>query len=196
MTKKFFTLLFIVLSGLIAKAQTTNKVALSISGNIDLPTSDAVPGPGFTLKAEVPLVSNLKLTLSAGYITNFFGNRSYTPAVLYTAPTFLNINSPTPYNFPTGPVNSGPYKFIPVKAGLQYYYFKSLYVNAEAGESFKANVTNNSFVYGVSLGWLAKFNPHNALDISAGFSNGYKLQDYDGEKIGEISLRLGYRYQF
>jgi hypothetical protein len=183
----------LVLSCIIAQAQTTNTVALSISGNVNLPSSNGVPGPGFTLKAEVPLIPNLKLTVSAGYLTNSFGTRLYAPS---PGPVlFLNINTPNPPAEPTGPVNTGPYEFIPVQAGLRFYYLKSLYVSAEAGEAFKANVTDNSFVYGGSMGWLLKFNPHHALDISVSYSNGYKLQDY-GEKVGEVVLGLGYRYQF
>jgi len=195
MLKKFLTLFILVLAGIIAHAQTANKVALSISGDVDFGSSNADGGPGFTLKVELPLATKLKLTVSAGYLSNTFPKRMYDlPAVLYTG-TYYNINTPNPPAEPTGPANSGPYEFIPVKAGLRYYYFKSLYVDAEAGEAFKANVTGNSFVYGGNLGGLVRFDQHNALDISAGYSNGYHLQDYN-EKIGEYTLRLGYRYQF
>lgn len=196
MTKKFLTLFILVLAGIMAHAQTTSKVALSASTGIDLPSSGGTPGPEFTLKAEVPLVTNLKLTVSAGYLVNSFGRRVYaaTP-VLYTG-TYYNINTPTtPPAEPTGPANSGPYEFIPVKAGLRYYYFKYLYVDAEAGDAFKANVTDNSFIYGGNLGGLASFSKHSALDISVGYSNGYHLQDTN-TKIGEVSFRIGYRYQF
>ena len=53
--------------------------------------------------------------------------------------------------------NKGPYKFIPLKAGLRYY-IKYFYLQGEAGESFKANVTANSFIYGGALGGLIPFN--------------------------------------
>lgn len=197
MIKKLLTLAFLLLAGIAVYAQNNDKFAINLSGDVNVPSgSDARPGPGLTLKAEVPLAPDLKLTFSAGYLTSYFSRRLYEPPVVeYNSPSEFNINTPNPALYPTGPVNGGPYEFVPVMVGFRLFYFKSLYVDGQAGEAFKANVTNNSFIYGGNLGWLLKFSAHNALDISAGYSNGYKLQD-TGDKISEVSFRLGYRFQF
>jgi hypothetical protein len=186
MMKNLYLVLALVFISTLCRAQTQNpdKVALSLGFDLFCPQDNAIPGPGFSARAELPLMPQLKFTLSASYFVNYYGPRLYESA-----------NPPSGPHVPTGPVNSGPYKFVPVQAGLRYYYFRTFYLEGEAGEAFKANVTDNSFIYGGTVGGLIRFNPHNAIDLGIGYSNGYKYQDYS-EKTFEAILRIAYRYQF
>ncbi len=166
-------------------AQTENKVALSLDAEASFVSRHAIGGPGFSAKMELPLTPQLKFTLSAGYLVNYYGTRYIAPDVTAYCPTC---------NIPSGPVNSGPYEFIPLKAGVRYYYSRHLYLDAVAGDALAANMTAGSFIYGGALGALVPFNRRNALDFSFAFERGYKYLDYSAT-IYEIALKIAYRYR-
>jgi hypothetical protein len=189
MKKNLPAILALVLMSAFARAQTSDKIAVSLGIDANFTSENSIGGPGFLGRVELPLMPRLKFTFSAGYFVNYFGTRyylSYMTALCQTC---------TPPNEPTGPANRGPYEFIPLKAGLRYYYLGHLYLEGEIGEAFKANLTNNSFIYGGAFGALIAFNRHNSLDLGLAYSRGYQFADYD-ETIYELSIRLAYRYQF
>lgn len=190
MIKKLLVVLALVLTCAIARAQTSNKIAISVSGDGGISTDNSIGGPGFTVKAELPLVNRLNFTISAAFFLNYYGTRYYDAAEPPVCSTCI-----VPVHPPTGPVNDGPYEFIPIKAGLRYYYFRHLYFEGEAGEAIAANATTSTFVYGGNLGGLVRVSRHSSTDIGIGYSYGYKQQDYN-EKVGELYFKIGYRFQF
>ena len=183
MTKRILPGIILVFISMFAMAQSGEKIAFSANVDVAVPSYNSI-GPGFTLRAELPVASRLKVTFSAGFFTNF-GRLLY-----YDMPA----NCPG-CTIPPGRANDAPYEFVPLKAGLRYYYLKYFYFEGNSGVSFNANQTVTSFVYGGSAGALIPFNRHNSLDIGLGFESGYKLADYN-EIINELAIRLGYRYQF
>ena len=132
MTKKTLIVLALVFTGIIARAQAPDKIAVSLSVDANFPSENSIGGPGFTAKIELPLMSRLNLTLSAAYVVNYYGTRYYDAA---QPPVCSTCTVP---HEPEGPVNGGPYKFVPLKAGLRYYYLKHFYFEGEAGEAIKA----------------------------------------------------------
>jgi hypothetical protein len=184
MKKRILVLLTFIMAGLTAVAQTENKVALSLGVEASFASQNAIGGPGFSAKMELPLTTQLKFTVSAGYLVNYYGTRYISPSMTAYCPTC---------NIPTGPINSGPYEFIPVKAGFRYY-FKHLYLDGIAGDALAANMTAGSFIYGGAFGGLIPFNHRNALDLNIGFERGYKFLDYS-QTIDEIALRIAYRFR-
>ncbi|MEO6851991.1 MAG: hypothetical protein ABI203_09125 [Mucilaginibacter sp.] len=183
MAKKILLVAILAFICSFAMAQSGEKIALSVSLDVAVPSHNST-GPGFTLRTELPIAARLKFTFSAGFFTNF-GRLLY-----YNTPA--NCVSCI---IPMGPSNDAPYEFVPVKAGLRYYYLKYFYFEGNGGAAFNANKTVTSFIYGGSLGGLAPLSPHNSLDIGLGFESGYKLTDYN-EIINELAIRVGYRYQF
>ena len=185
MQKKILVILTFFLAGLTAMAQSENKIALSLGVEASFASQNAIGGPGFSANMELPLIPQLKFTLSAGYLVNYYATRYIAPDVTAYCATC---------NIPSGAVNGGPYEFIPLKAGFRYYYSRHLYLDAIAGDALAANMTAGSFIYGGALGALVPFNRRNALDFSFGFERGYKYLDYSAT-IDEIALRIAYRYR-
>ena len=173
----------------IVKAQSANKSAFSLGTDVGFPFKNYQANIDFSAKAELPLSSNLKLSFSAGYSVLIPSNKIY----LTTPVTSTAIcDACTIANGPSEPA----YHFIPVKAGLRYYYSGHFYVDGDAGAAFKANnVVNTSFIYGFGLGVLLPFNAHNALDFGLNFQSGYKTIDYDNPE-SQIGVGLAYRHQF
>ena len=163
----------------------SSQPAVSLGTNVDFPFKNYQANVGFVVKAELPLLPNLKLDFSAGYSALIPDNRIYlTDPASCDACTINNTMSQSSYHF------------IPMKAGLRYYYIKHFYIDGGAGAAFKANnVATTSFIYGFGLGSLIPFNAHNALDFGLNFESGYKTIDYNNSE-SQLGFNLAYRYQF
>ena len=105
MTRNILPVILLILVSALAKAQTDPKIALGASFDVVVPSENST-GPGFTLRAELPVSARIKFTFSAGFFTNF-GKLLY-----YNAPA----NCPS-CSIPLGPTNDAPYEFVPLKAG-------------------------------------------------------------------------------
>ncbi len=194
MKQKYLNLfaMFLLFVSLTAKAQS-DKPAISIGPEVGLPfntehnyikTRDVYqPGVGASIKLELPVSSGLKFTATAGYL-NYASNEH----LLYAT---------TLYYPPMGGSSTLPaYEFIPLKVGLRYYYAKSFYLDADAGEAFKAGGNaKNSFIYAAAFGALIPFSKHHGLDLNARYENGYKSKNYD-YAMQQLGIRLAYRYSF
>jgi len=187
--KNTLLLVTFVLINVFAKAQSNNNIAVSLGINANIPSENSIGGPGFSAAAELPVLPGLKFALSAGYTVNYWGTRYYTTNP-YICPTCV-IPS-----VPQGPANGGWYAFIPLTAGIRYYYYRHFYFSGQAGEALKVMETENSFIYGGAFGGLFRFRKHSALDLSVGIEDGYRYADYNYSTIYEIGLRVAYRYQF
>lgn len=181
-----------------AHAQSGNKVSLSLGPEFNFPFNSTETyygktrqyykdGIGGVLKAELPVLSALHLTVSAGYM-HYAANNYY---LMY------NQMAPyTDYAFSATAPKQPTYLFLPVKAGLQYYYLKYMYLSAETGEAIKLNfATKNSFMYSGGLGGVIPFNEKSGLDLGLRYERGYEIWSYPFS-ISQIGVRAAYKRSF
>jgi hypothetical protein len=167
-----------------SKAQTGSGISISagpemgFQTDIHNPNSEFELDAGVTIKLEVPILSGLHLTLTAGYL-NYENNR---------LTTFLGGDVITIYNY------------FPVKGGLRYYLPKSLkylYVEGEAGKSFVSNSpAPSSFIYSGGFGGIIPIGARSSFDLSMRYENGYKTKTNSNFPANTIAIRFAYRYQF
>ncbi len=180
------------------KAQSGNKVTLSLGPEVNFPFNSTQTyygktrqyykdGIGGVLKAELPVLSTLHVTISAGYM-HYIANNYY---LMY------NQTAPYPnYAFSTTAPKQPSYLFLPIEAGLQYYYSKYLYISAEAGEAIKLNfATKNSFMYSSGIGGVIPFNEKSGLDLGVKYERGYEIWSYPFP-ISQIGVRVAYKRSF
>jgi hypothetical protein len=178
-----------------ARAQSRNNISLSFGPELGIPFNTTTfdygavrdnyqDGVGGSVKVELPVATSLHLTGSAGYM--YYPTNEH----FYFLGTTANL---TPYT--TENDNQPPsYKFIPLKAGLQYYYAKYFYLAGDAGAAIKANpAALTSFIYSGGLGALIPFNEHNGLNIDVRYERGFKIVDYPSA-MSQIVFRLAYRF--
>jgi hypothetical protein len=194
---KFLLLPVFCLIGLFAKAQDSQKPSISIGPDFGIPfntTNNYVStrnvyndGIGVTAKLELPILAGLKFTFTAGYV-------SYqSKAILSYTPNTPNAETFPGMNYVNEKVY---YNFIPVKAGLRYYFVSVIYAEGELGEAIKTNNNSyNSFIYSGGIGLNIPINHHNAIDLGTRYERGYKNYDYD-YRMSEFAVRLAYKYQF
>jgi hypothetical protein len=193
---RLFLLLMLCGASTLVKAQSGNKMSISIGPDVGIPfntehtyqvhTRDIYQdGLGGTMRAELPITAALHLTASVGYVV-YHSNVKY----FYLTPWQGTINSSSA---PAGPP---PYKYIPLKAGLRYYYSKYLYVAAEAGDAVKVqNQAVSSFIYSGGIGAAIPFGVHHGLDIGLRYESGYKNIDSDF-KMAQLGIGFAYKYTF
>jgi hypothetical protein len=190
----FLTFLFCS-SSLFSLAQSGTQTSISIGTELGIPfnaqhdyvkTRDVYQdGLGGIIRLELPITSSLHFIASAGYAV-YHSNLMY----LYAIPDVIPGSNP---NLPNQP---GPYTYIPLKAGLRYYYVKYLYVSAEAGEAIKTNkFTRSSFIYSGGLGGAIPISAHHGIDIGLRYEGGYKNTDADF-RMSQLGVGVAYKYSF
>jgi len=204
MTSNYFTamkktlLIFLILltACVTVKAQSGSKISLSLGPELAIPfnigehnyskTKDFFKnGAGVSLKIELPVTASLHFTGSAGYA--WYGTKVYY--------VYMPAASPSTDYIPMGDGSAPPsYHFLPIKAGLQYYYAKYLYVDGEAGAAIKLNsATQNSFIYSAGTGAVIPFNVHNGLDVGVRLERGFKIADYN-YPMSQVAISLAYKF--
>ena len=119
-------------------------------------------GLGVSIKLEIPAATNLYGTIGAGYEAFF------TKGILKQ----YGINSA--------------YGFIPVKAGLKYYFNPSIYGEFQAGVSISTEGSGGTaFAYSPGLGYTLD----NGLDISFRYEAWSKQGTF-----GQVAARIAYRF--
>jgi len=197
MKKNILPVLAFLLISVFTRAQSGNKITLSLGPELGIPFNTNTynyghirdyykDGIGASLKIELPVTTSLHFTASAGYI--------YYPNVRYLV-LDQTAASPGGYIYPGDQlINNTPYKFIPVKAGLQYYYSKYLYADAEAGAAIKSNSeSKTSFIYSGGLGGVIPFNAASGLDIGFRYERGYQAYVYPSP-MSQFGIRLAYKH--
>jgi len=184
-----FSALVVAFAGLAlgANAQTTssstvssNGVRFSIGVDAGLPTSNLSNAYnwsiGGSVQADIPVISQLAITINAGY-NNFFGKD--------VAGT--NLSAPN-------------IQLLPVKAGLKFFPVEHFYIQGEAGAAFALNKTdvnfNNSaaFIYAPQIGYQF---PIGGSIIDAGVRYEASTQfnsNNDNSKVNFVALRLAYGF--
>ena len=187
----FLMMLFCAASTLV-KAQSGNKISIGLGPESGIPfnakhesvigTNDYKTAYGGSLKAELPVNSQLHVTFSGGY-TAF--------KTIFT----LAPNVQLDYANSTIPNSKFTYKYIPLKAGLRYYFIKYLYAGAEAGAAFKVGEAGGktSFIYSGGIGAALPVGGHQAIDLGVRYERGYKVYD---NTMSWLGIGLAYKYQF
>lgn len=148
-----------------ANAQSSQKLGIGIFGGI--PTSDAYSvALGADLRYQFDIDKQLSIPVTAGY-TRFLGKEIGNTGV--DVPDF---------------------GYIPVKAGVKYFFNESgsgIYGLAELGAGFGTNEgSGTSFVYSPALGYAWS----NGLDLGVKYEGLAK----DGNSTGYVGLRLAYGF--
>jgi hypothetical protein len=187
----------LVLFSVASQAQRGNQTSLSVGTELDVPLnigSYQYNGPditykggfGVNIKLEKPITKTLHFTAGVGFV--YFESNLYylyaTPSVDYLPNSYYSADRP------------GPYVFLPLTAGLKYYWAKYFYLSAEAGSAFKLNDRSyTSFIYSGGAGAVVPIGPHHGLDFNVRFERGYKSIDYN-HPIDQLGFNVAYKYRF
>jgi hypothetical protein len=186
------TALVLALAGftLSAKAQTsptstktTNGIRYSIGVDAGIPTgklSDSYNwNLGGSLQADIPVASQLFVTVNAGY-NNIFGKDVTVGATTVKA---TNI------------------QLLPVKAGLKYFPVHNFYIQGEAGAAFVLNKTkigadnSTAFIYAPQIGYQFALGGSNYIDAGVRYEASTKLTStVDDSKVNFVGLRVAYGF--
>ena len=83
--------------------------------------------------------------------------------------------------------------FVPLKAGLKYYFNKSVYAEGEAGTAIETNAIEtdytkkNSFAFSIGLGFIVPVGEKNGVDI------GFRYENWSN-KLSQTAIRIAYRF--
>ena len=166
--KKFLlaTVLFVgaAVSGF---AQSKDKVSVGVEAGI--PVGNASNGYNFaiggSLKYDHPIAASTSLTLSAGY-TSFLGKTVTYPIV--------------------GAVKTPAAGFIPVKAGIKYFFAPAFYGEAQLGAAFSTQSGGGTaFAYSPGVGY--KFSDLVDLGVR------YEAWSNNGT-VSQVAARLGFSF--
>jgi hypothetical protein len=187
-----FSALIVAISGfsLGANAQTTSSskstnpegIVYSIGVDGGLPTGNFSNGYnaefGGSLQVDIPVVSQLFVTVNAGYSYLYGKDNVYDTGL--KAP---NI------------------QLLPVKAGLKFFPVKYFYIQGEAGASFALNKSDvgfdNSaaFIYAPQIGVLIPVGGHNFIDAGVRYEASTRFNsNISNSTINFVGLRLAYAF--
>jgi hypothetical protein len=187
------TALVLALAGftLSAKAQTNptstkttaSGIRYSIGVDAGIPTgklSDSYNwNLGGSLQADIPVASQLFVTINAGY-NNIFGKDVTIGAVTVKATDI---------------------QLLPVKAGLKYFPVQNFYIQGEAGAAFVLNKTkigadnSTAFIYAPQIGYQFALGGSNYIDAGVRYEASTKLTSAnDDSKINFVGLRVAYGF--
>jgi hypothetical protein len=194
--KKAFIIMLLTVATLAAKAQAGKGISLSVGPEFNIPLNTAIynygdmrnyynDGVSGTIKLEAPATSNWHFVLSAGFA--WYANaQKYLIVPLnsteYQAGGYSNF-------FPTKP-----YEYLPLRAGLRYYFTRYFYIDGEAGAAVAANSNSvSSFIYSGSAGFIIPFTAKSGLDFNFGYGHGYKITNYDFS-MSQLSMGVAYKF--
>ena len=152
---------------------TTRKAAFSIAANVGAPlTSGYKIAFGGDLQVDIPLSTNLFGTVSGGY-ENYSYKGVTQNGVIY---------------------GEGNTNFIPVFAGVKYYFSEKFYGHGQAGYTFSTTKNGGgAFTFAPSLGYNFSKNFDASLKYTEIGQTNSSLA-YGGKSIGTIALRLAYDF--
>jgi hypothetical protein len=187
------TALALALAGftLSAKAQTNptstkttaNGIRYSIGVDAGIPTGKLSDNYnwnlGGSLQADIPVASQLFVTVNAGY-NNIFGKD-------------VTIGTTT--------VKATNIQLLPVKAGLKFFPVQNFYIQGEAGAAFVLNKSNlhadkNAvFVYAPQIGYQFALAGNNYIDAGVRYEASTKLYNTAADsKVNFVGLRVAYGF--
>ena len=193
MRKYVMLLLILALMSALAKAQPGTRMSAAFC--IDEPFNTGTQGynqPGVlyqdglgaSLRLEIPVTSRLHFRASGG-LAYYHSNAEPETTLLY-----LNVQP-----LPESRLYAS-YKMAPLKAGLQYYMIKYLYVSANAGYTVAINSpVTSTFIYSGGVGSALALDRHNGFDLSVDYGTGFKMEGAS-YYVNEVGLRIAYKFTF
>jgi hypothetical protein len=192
---KKYTLLLLVLTlmSILAKAQPGNRMSAAFC--IDEPFNTGAQGYnppgalyqdglGASFRMEVPVTLRLHFRASGGLA---YYHSNVEPENI---PLYLNAQPLAESRLYAS------YKMAPLKAGLQYYIIKYLYVSANAGYTVAINSpVTSTFIYSGGLGSALALDRHSGFDLSVDYGTGFKMEGAN-YYVNEVGLRIAYKFTF
>jgi hypothetical protein len=187
------TALVLALAGftLSAKAQTNptstkttaSGIRYSIGVDAGIPTGKLADNYnwnlGGSLQADIPVASQLFVTVNAGY-NNIFGKD-------------VTVGAAT--------VKATDIQLLPVKAGLKYFPVQNFYIQGEAGAAFVLNKSkigadnSTAFIYAPQIGYQFALGGSNYIDAGVRYEASTKLKSaVDDSKVNFVGLRVAYGF--
>jgi len=134
---------------------------------------------GGSLQADIPLASQLYVTINAGY-QNYFGKNNIYGTTY--SPTDLHL--------------------LPAKAGLKFFPAKDFYVQAEAGAAFLLNKSDvgfsstAQFIYAPTIGVQLPVSGSSYIDAGFRYEASTKFaSDRAYSKVSILGLRVAYAFR-
>ena len=163
---KKLIILILVFLAFRSHAQTTITKAFSPAFELGIPSNGVYNiGVGASIKGELPIASPVSFTLTAGFTSMFYKSN-------------LFDSSRTP----------GAAIFVPLKAGLKYYFNQGIYAEGEAGTAIETNYgKQSSFAFSIGPGFMVPAGDKNSVDIS------FRYEDWSNQ-LRQTAIRVAYRF--
>lgn len=133
---------------------------------------------GGSVQADIPIASQLFVTVNAGY-NNVFGEKNVGST---------NVNVPN-------------IQLLPVKAGLKYFPISNFYVQGEAGAAFLLNKTDffndksTAFVYAPQVGVQFPVSGSSFIDAGVRYEATTKYSSaFNNSKVNFVGVRVAYGF--
>lgn len=133
---------------------------------------------GGSLQADIPVASQLFVTVNAGY-QNYF-SKDFNAASKFTG-TDIHL--------------------IPAKVGLKFFPVQNFYVQGEAGADFLLNKSalgfehDAAFVYAPQVGYQFKLSGQSAIDAGVRYERSTNfISNINTSKINTFALRIAYSF--
>jgi hypothetical protein len=167
--KKLIILIFtlFVLKSTAQTTITTVTKAIGLGFELAAPSNSVYNiGLGASAKLELPIVAPVSVTLTGGFTSMFYKSN------LFDA-------SRTP----------GAALFIPLKAGVKYYFAKSIYAEGEAGTAIETNYgKQRSFAFSIGPGFIVPLNnDKQGIDIS------FRYESW-ANQLRQTGIKVAYRF--
>jgi hypothetical protein len=165
MKKLLFVLL--IFACLKSPAQTTDITkAISTGFELAIPSNGVYSiGTGASAKIELPLSSPVSFTLTGGFTSMF-----------YKSNLFNSARTP------------GAAIFIPLKAGLRYFFNQGIFAEGEAGTAIETNYDKRSnFAFSIGPGFMIPAGDKNMVDVS------FRYESWSNQ-LRQTGLRIAYRF--
>lgn len=165
--KKLIILLLLFCSfKLSVSAQTALTKAFSAGFELGIPANGVFNiGTGASARFELPVASPVSLSLTGG-ITSMF----------YKSNLFNSSRTP------------GAAVFVPLKAGVRYFFNRGVYAEGEAGTAIETNYSKQSvFAFSIGPGFIAPIGEKNGVDIS------FRYEDW-ANQVRQTAIHIAYRF--
>ena len=168
MKKTLLVAVFAAFIGMVnaQKANITKHLRFSVGGELGLPVGNFSNthsiGFGATAQADFPLSNKTDLTLNTGYMT--FGGKTA-----------------------TGNLKFKSFNYIPLLAGIKYWFSSNVYGSGQLGLSFASGSGSGSnFTFAPGIGY--KFNEHWDALLK------YTTISASGGSLSNLGVRIGYTF--
>lgn len=165
--KKLIILLLLFCSfKLSVSAQTALTKAFSAGFELGIPANGVFNiGTGASARFELPVASPVSLSLTGG-ITSMF----------YKSNLFNSSRTP------------GAAVFVPLKAGVRYFFNRGVYAEGEGGTAIETNYSKQSvFAFSIGPGFIAPIGEKNGVDIS------FRYEDW-ANQVRQTAIHIAYRF--